>query len=35
MIRPLGDNIVIKRLEAEEKTQGGIILASLQRKFLR
>ena len=27
MIRPLGDNIVIKRLEAEEKTQGGIILA--------
>ena len=28
MIRPLGDNIVIKRLEAEEKTQGGIILAS-------
>ncbi len=28
MIRPLGENVVIKRLEAEEKTKGGIILAS-------
>lgn len=28
MIRPLGDNVLIKRIEAEEKTKGGIILAS-------
>ncbi|MCR4600387.1 MAG: co-chaperone GroES [Clostridia bacterium] len=28
MIKPLGDKVVIKRVEAEEKTQGGIILAS-------
>ncbi len=28
MIKPLGDNVVIKRLEAEEKTKGGIILSS-------
>lgn len=27
-IKPLGDRVVIKRLEAEEKTQGGIILTS-------
>ena len=33
MIRPLGDNIVIKRLEAEEKTQGGIILASSAKEI--
>ena len=26
MIRPLGDRVVIKRLEAEEVTKGGIIL---------
>ncbi len=25
-IKPLGDRIVIKQLEAEEKTKGGIIL---------
>ena len=25
-IRPLNDKIVIKRLEAEEKTKGGIVL---------
>lgn len=25
-IRPLADRVVIKRLEAEEKTKGGIIL---------
>ena len=25
-IKPLGDKVVIKRLEAEEKTQSGIIL---------
>lgn len=27
-IKPLGSRIVIKKLEAEEKTQGGIILTS-------
>ena len=27
-IKPLGDRVVIKKLEAEEKTQGGIILTS-------
>ncbi|MDD2218410.1 MAG: co-chaperone GroES [Eubacteriales bacterium] len=27
-IRPLGTRVVIKRMEAEEKTQGGIILTS-------
>ena len=25
-IRPLGDKVLIKRLEAEEKTTGGIVL---------
>jgi chaperonin GroES len=25
-IRPLGDKILVKRLEAEEKTAGGIVL---------
>ena len=25
-IKPLGDRIVVKRLEAEEKTPGGIVL---------
>jgi chaperonin GroES len=25
-IRPLGDRVVIKRLESEEKTKGGIII---------
>lgn len=28
MIRPLQDRVVIKKLEAEEKTQGGLILTS-------
>ena len=28
MIKPLGDRVVVKMLEAEEKTKGGIILAS-------
>ena len=32
MIRPLGDNVVIKRLEAEEKTKGGIILSSAAKE---
>jgi len=25
-VQPLGDKIVVKRLEAEEKTKGGIVL---------
>jgi chaperonin GroES len=25
-IRPLGDRVVVKRVEAEEKTKGGIII---------
>ena len=25
-LKPLGDKIVVKRLEAEEKTKGGIVL---------
>ena len=27
-VKPLGDRVLIKRLEAEEKTQGGILLTS-------
>jgi chaperonin GroES len=27
-IKPLGDRVVIKKLEAEEKTKGGIVLPS-------
>ena len=27
-IKPLGDRVVVKRLEAEEKTVGGIVLPS-------
>jgi len=27
MLKPLGDRVVLKRQEAEEKTEGGIILA--------
>lgn len=27
-IKPLGTRVVIKKLEAEEKTQGGLILTS-------
>lgn len=27
-IKPLADRVVIKKLEAEEKTQGGLILTS-------
>ena len=27
-IKPLGDKVVIKRMEAEEKTSGGLIIAS-------
>ncbi len=31
-IKPLGSRVVIKKLEAEEKTQGGIILASAAKE---
>ena len=31
-IKPLGTRVVIKKLEAEEKTQGGIILTSSQQE---
>lgn len=31
-IKPLGTRVVIKKLEAEEKTQGGIILASAAKE---
>ena len=27
-VKPLGDRVLIKRVEAEEKTKGGIILTS-------
>ena len=27
-VKPLADRVLIKRLEAEEKTQGGILLTS-------
>jgi len=31
-IKPLGDRVVIKRVEAEEKTQGGLILTSAAKE---
>ena len=31
-IKPLGARVVIKQLEAEEKTQGGIILTSTAKE---
>lgn len=31
-IRPLGDRVVIKQLEAEEKTKSGIILTGQKEK---
>lgn len=31
-IKPLGDRVVIKNLEAEEKTQGGILLTSAAKE---
>lgn len=31
-IKPLGARVVIKQLEAEEKTQGGIILANAAKE---
>lgn len=32
MIKPLGDRVLIKRVEAEEKTQGGLILTSAAKE---
>jgi chaperonin GroES len=32
MIRPLADRVVLKQLEAEEKTKGGIILTSQSKE---
>ncbi|MCA9242408.1 MAG: co-chaperone GroES [Phycisphaerales bacterium] len=31
-LRPLGDKVIIKRLEAEEKTAGGILLPDAARE---
>ncbi|MGF6376948.1 chaperonin GroES [Clostridiales Family XIII bacterium PM5-7] len=31
-IKPLGSRVVIKRVEAEEKTQGGIILSNAAKE---
>ena len=31
-MRPLGDRVVIKNMEAEEKTVGGIILTSAAKE---
>jgi len=31
-VKPLGDRVLIKRLEAEEKTAGGIILAATAKE---
>lgn len=31
-IKPLGSRVVIKKLEAEEKTQGGLILTSTAKE---
>lgn len=31
-IKPLADRIVIKKLEAEERTQGGLILTSTAKE---
>ena len=32
MIKPLGDRVVIKKCEAEEKTSGGLILTSAAKE---
>ena len=32
MIKPLGDRVVIKRLEAEEKTKSGIVLTGTAKE---
>jgi len=31
-VKPLGDRVLIKKLEAEEKTAGGIILAATAKE---
>ena len=31
-VKPLGDRVLIKRVEAEEKTKGGIILAGAAKE---
>ena len=31
-LKPLGDRVVLKHLEAEEKTQSGIILAGTAKE---
>ena len=31
-IKPLGDRVVIKKLEAEETTKSGIVLQEQQKK---
>ncbi len=31
-IKPLGDRVLIKKVEAEEKTQGGLILTSAAKE---
>jgi len=31
-IKPLGDRVVIKKMEAEEKTKGGIVLPSTAKE---
>ena len=31
-VKPLGDRVLIKRLEAEEKTKGGIILTAAAKE---
>jgi chaperonin GroES len=31
-IRPLGEKVMIKRLEAEEKTRGGIVLPDMAKE---
>jgi chaperonin GroES len=31
-IRPLGDKVIVKRVEAEEKTAGGIVLPDSARE---
>lgn len=31
-IRPLGDKVIVKRVEAEEKTAGGIVLPDTARE---
>lgn len=32
MIKPLGSRVLIKKVEAEEKTQGGLILTSTAKE---